>query len=101
MVRLVEALGYAGLAFLSLLENLVPPIPSEFVLPFAGFLVAEGELSAPLVLVVTAAGGFVGTTAFYWLGMALGETRVAAFIPRPPPHVLRRAAGYDGWRALF
>jgi len=101
MVRLVEALGYAGLAFLSLLENLVPPIPSEFVLPFAGFLVAEGELSAPLVLVVTAAGGFVGTTAFYWLGMALGETRVRAFIARYGRYVLLRVADYDDALAFF
>src|SRR5690606_9186225 len=82
MLGLVEALGYVGLAVLSLFENVVPPVPSEFVLPFAGFLVAEGRLNVLLVLLATSVGGFLGTTAFYWLGRVMGEERVRAFIAR-------------------
>ncbi|HEX7040075.1 MAG TPA: DedA family protein [Trueperaceae bacterium] len=101
MIGVVEALGYAGLAFLSLLENLVPPVPSEFVLPFAGFLVAEGRLNVALVLLATSLGGFVGTTGFYWLGRVLGEERVRAFIGRYGRYVLLRVADYDDALAFF
>jgi membrane protein DedA with SNARE-associated domain len=101
MIGLVEAMGYAGLAVLSLLENLVPPVPSEFVLPFAGFLVAEGRLNALLVLLATTLGGFAGTTAFYWLGRRLGEERVRRFIGRYGRFVLLRVADYDDALAFF
>ncbi len=40
---MIQSLGYAGLAFLMLAENLFPPIPSEVILPFTGFLIGQGE----------------------------------------------------------
>src|SRR5690625_2889852 len=101
MLNLVESVGYLGLALLSLLENLVPPIPSEFVLPFAGFLVAEGRLNGPLALLATTLGGFAGTSAFYWLGRRLGDERVRAFIGRYGRYVLLQAADYDDALAYF
>jgi len=101
MLGLVEALGYVGLAVLSLFENVVPPVPSEFVLPFAGFLVAEGRLNVLLVLLATSVGGFLGTTAFYWLGRVMGEERVRAFIARYGRFVLLRVADYDDALAFF
>lgn len=101
MIGLVQTLGYAGLAFLSLVENIVPPVPSEFVLPFAGFLVAEGRLNVVLVLLATTVGGFLGTTFFYWLGRVLGETRVRALIGRFGRYVLLRVTDYDDALAFF
>lgn len=101
MLAVVERLGYGGLAMLSLFENLVPPLPSEFVLPFAGFLVAEGRLSLPLVLLATTFGGFLGTTAFYWLGRRLGDAKVRAFIARFGRYVLLQEADYDEALAFF
>ena len=95
LLGIVETLGYPGLALLSLLENLVPPVPSEFVLPFAGFLVAADRLNGPLVLLSTAVGGFVGTTAFYWLGRQLGDAKVRAFIGRYGRYVLLQISDYD------
>lgn len=101
MVSVVETLGYAGLALLSLLENLVPPIPSEFVLPFAGFLVADGRLNGAVALLATTVGGFAGTTAFYWLGKSLGDERVRAFIKRFGRYVLLQEADYDDALRFF
>lgn len=101
MLGLVESLGYVGLAFLSLLENLVPPIPSEFVLPFAGFLVAEGRLNVVLVLLATSAGGFAGTAFFYWLGRRLGDERVRGFIARFGRYVLLNESDYDDALQFF
>lgn len=95
ILTIVERLGYGGLAILSLLENLVPPLPSEFVLPFAGFLAAEGRLSLWLVLLATSLGGFLGTTAFYWLGKRLGDAKVRVFIRRFGRYILLTEADYD------
>src|SRR5690606_480058 len=50
MLRLVDLLGYLGLSLVMLIETDIPPIPSELVLPFAGFLVAEGSMNFALVL---------------------------------------------------
>lgn len=101
LLGIVETLGYVGLALLSLLENLVPPIPSEFVLPFAGFLVAAERLNGPLVLLATAIGGFVGTTAFYWLGRQLGDQKVRAFIGRYGRYALLSVKDYDQTLRFF
>ncbi|MFA5551080.1 MAG: DedA family protein, partial [Trueperaceae bacterium] len=63
--------------------------------PFAGFLVAADRLNGPLVLLATAVGGFVGTTAFYWLGRQLGDAKVRAFIGRYGRYVLLQISDYD------
>lgn len=101
MNRLVELLGYPGLFLVMLIENIIPPIPSEFVLPFAGFQVAEGQMSYPLVLLFTTAGAFAGTTAFYFLGRLLGDARVRNFIRRFGRWVLLREADYDEALSFF
>lgn len=95
MDQLVLGVGYLGLVLVMIIENLIPPIPSEFVLPFAGFLVHEGRMNVALVLFFTTLGGFLGTTAFYWLGHALGEERVRRFIRRFGRYVFIREADYD------
>lgn len=101
MNDLVAVLGYPGLSLVMLIENVIPPIPSEFVLPFAGFLVAEGRMNLPLVLLFTTGGAFVGTTAFYYLGRWLGDARVRAFIGRFGRWVLLHEADYDEALAFF
>jgi membrane protein DedA with SNARE-associated domain len=101
MSRLVESFGYAGLLLVMLIENVIPPIPSEVVLPFAGFQVAEGTMNLVLVLLVTTVGGFAGTSLFYYLGKLLGDTRVRQLIRRFGRYVLLREADYDEALTLF
>ncbi len=101
MDHLVLNFGYFGMVLVMIIENVIPPIPSEFVLPFAGFLVADGRLSLPLVLLFTTLGAFLGTSFFYWLGRALGDARVRAFIRRYGRFLLLREADYDEALAFF
>lgn len=101
MNRLVELLGYPGLFLVMLIENIIPPIPSEFVLPFAGFQVAEGQMNFPLVLLFTTAGAFAGTSAFYVLGRLLGDLRVRLFIRRFGRYVFLHEADYDEALSFF
>lgn len=75
----LAAFGYPGLAALLLIENLLPPIPSELILPLAGFLVGRGEMSfLPAVLVATA-GSLLGAYILYALGLWGGRPLVLRY----------------------
>ena len=78
----IEALGYPGLTALVALENLFPPIPSEVILPLAGFLTGQGRFSFLLVLVATTLGSLIGALLLYGIGAAVGRRRVRRLIER-------------------
>lgn len=81
-VDVIDRLGYAGLAFLVALENVFPPIPSEIILPLAGFLTGEGRMNYFVALLAATAGSVAGALILYWAGYAFGETRVRAIVDR-------------------
>lgn len=78
----MERYGYAGVALLMLLENVFPPIPSEIVLPLAGYTAAQGELSMPMVVLAAVVGSMLGALLFYWCGKKLGRERARRFVER-------------------
>jgi len=63
--KVLRDFGYAGLALLMLAETVFPPIPSEAVLPLAGYLVERGEFSYVLVLLTSTAGSVLGAMVLY------------------------------------
>jgi membrane protein DedA with SNARE-associated domain len=69
----IGAIGYAGVFFLMVAESMVLPVPSEAVMPFAGFLVAEGTLSAAGVILFATLGSIVGSLAGYAIGKFGGK----------------------------
>jgi membrane protein DedA with SNARE-associated domain len=79
-LRIVERLGYIGVLVLITLENLIPPIPSEVVLPLAGFSVGQGKLNFFGVLVASTGGGLIGALILYFIGQHVGERRLREFI---------------------
>lgn len=66
--KIMLALGYPGIFLVMFLECIFPPIPSEVVMPLAGFLVAQGRFSIFWVMVSGTLGSLVGALALYWLG---------------------------------
>jgi membrane protein DedA with SNARE-associated domain len=84
VVGVVEALGPAGVGLLVALENVFPPIPSEVVLPVAGYVASQGEM--PLVWAVVAAtvGAVAGAWLLYGLGVWLGRERLRRWLERIP-----------------
>lgn len=97
----VESFGYAGVAFMIALENLVPPIPSEIVLPLAGFLVGQGRFSfLPMVLAATI-GSVVGALTLYALGAWLGDYRVRYLFRKFGRFVLMDETDLDKSREWF
>ena len=66
-------MGYLGIFALMVLESTMVPIPSTLVMPFAGYLAAQGHFSLPLVIAMNGAGAIVGSLGCYWLGAAGGK----------------------------
>ena len=99
IVDLIAAVGAVGVGIAVALEVVIPPIPSEVVLPLAGFLAGRGELGYWPAVVWSTAGSLAGALGAYWLGAALGRERVGrlwARIPLSEPEDLDRA---DAWFA--
>lgn len=74
--------GLPMVAFLMFLENVFPPIPSELVMPLAGFNAAKGEMSMLGVIVAGTLGSVLGCTIWYGLARAWGRERFLRFIDR-------------------
>jgi len=78
----IEQLGYLGVALLVVLENVFPPIPSEIVLPFAGFVAQQGSDSVVLMILAATVGSVVGALIMYWIAAIIGDERLHAFTRR-------------------
>lgn len=76
----IEAIGYAGVAFLVALESVFPPIPSEVVLPFAGFYAGKGEASVIGMILAATVGSVVGAWILYGLAAWIGPDRLRRFV---------------------
>ena len=76
IVGLMETLGAPGVGIAILLENLFPPIPSEVVLPLAGFTVAQGSLNLVAVFIWSVLGSVIGAYILYGVGAWLGLERL-------------------------
>ncbi|WP_222910042.1 DedA family protein [Pseudomonas sp. DNDY-54] len=82
IVEVVSAFGYLGVFLLMLLENIFPPIPSELIMPLAGFVAARGDLNFIGVILVGTAGSVVGALPWYYAGAKLGQERMKRLAKR-------------------
>lgn len=95
--RAMEQLGEWGVGLFTLAETVVPPIPSEVVLPLAGYLAKQGSMNLLLVFVTSTLGAYLGALFLYWLGAKLGLARSINALSRLPlvdREDLERAAGW-------
>ena len=97
IIAFIDGSGYLGIALLMLLENVFPPIPSELVLPFAGYVAATGKLHPVGVLLSAVTGSLLGALPWYWAGRKLGHGGLQRFAQRHgrlltlEPHDIDRA----------
>ncbi|AKJ27451.1 DedA family protein [Caldimonas brevitalea] len=82
IVQFIESHGYLGVALLMVAENVFPPIPSELIMPFAGYTAARGELTPLGVVLAGIAGSVLGTLAWYWAGRRIGSERLKQWADR-------------------
>jgi membrane protein DedA with SNARE-associated domain len=78
----IYSLGYAGIVVLMVLENVFPPIPSEVIMPLAGFMVSQGKFSLIGTIAAGTAGSVLGALPFYYIGRWINEERLKALADR-------------------
>lgn len=89
VTNIISSFGYVGIGFLMLLENIFPPIPSELIMPLAGFTVTQGKLNLQLVILAGTLGSVFGALPWYYVGKLVGEERLRQWIDK-----------YGKWLAL-
>ena len=81
---LIDAIGEWGVGFFTLLETVIPPIPSEVILPLAGVLAQQGRLNMALIIVTSTLGAYLGSLMLYTLGARLGIERSIRWLSKLP-----------------
>ncbi len=82
IVRLIEAGGYWGIAFLMVIENIFPPIPSEVIMGLGGVAVARGTMEFWPLLLAGTAGSTLGNYCWFLMGDRYGYSRLGPFVER-------------------
>lgn len=100
LVDLMNNLGGPGIAFVIMLENVFPPIPSELFLPLAGFTASQpgGDFSLAEAIIWSTIGSVIGALILYWAGAAVGHERTRALADRMP---LVKVEDFDRTSAWF
>ena len=79
ITSVVEAIGYPGIFVLMIIEGILTPIPSEFIMPFAGYLAGQGRFDLVLVIAVGTAGAAIGNVVAYHIGKRLGRPLISRY----------------------
>ncbi len=88
IIHLIQSTGYVGIFVLMILESALLPIPSEVTMPFAGFLVHNGQLNFWIVVLIGALGNLVGSLLAFTLGFYLEEEMIVSHIEKWGKYVL-------------
>lgn len=83
-VTIMETLGPIGVGFMVFLDNIFPPIPSELVLPLAGFTSSQGQMNIVLAIVCATLGSLIGAVLLWALGRWIGIERIARIAVKMP-----------------
>lgn len=78
--QILEDFGALGVGVLMLIENIFPPIPSEVVMPWAGYVAGQGDISFIAVVAAGTFGSFLGAMMWFFVGRWVGKERLAGWI---------------------
>ncbi|GAB4464011.1 MAG: DedA family protein [Armatimonadaceae bacterium] len=102
MEEWVEGLmNYPGIVFLMALENIFPPIPSELIMPLAGYRAAQDELNLYLAIVCGVIGALIGQVALFYLGKKVGADRLKEWAEKHGEWVALRPEDIDNVNDWF
>ena len=79
VLSIMAKFGYFGIVFAMFAENVFPPIPSEIIMPAAGFAASKGELNLVLVILAGTLGAVLGALPLYYLGRVFDKERLLTF----------------------
>ncbi len=89
MLSVMEQFGYLGVFLLIAIENIFPPIPSEVVLLFGGFMTTYTELNVILMIVAATLGSLLGAIVLYYVGKILNKERLKKLVSGKLGKILR------------
>lgn len=72
----MEQLGYLGIAFLMFLDNVFPPVPSEIIMPTAGYSATQGQLTFIGVVLAGSVGSLLAAAVLYWVGRKIPNAQI-------------------------
>lgn len=101
VLGIMAKFGYFGIIFAMFAENVFPPIPSEIIMPAAGFAASKGDLSIILVILSGTLGAVLGALPLYYLGRTLDEPRLVAFTEKYGKYVFVKPADITDANAWF
>ena len=81
LVQAIDSLGYLGVALAVFLETFIPPIPSQIIFPFSGFVASQGTLNIVFVILTASLVTYLGTLPFYLIGL-WGEGAILTFLKK-------------------
>lgn len=82
IIHFMEQYGYFGIAWLIFLENVFPPIPSEIILTFGGFMTTKSELNFIGVVITSTIGSVIGAIVLYGIGVWIGEDKLFKLVQK-------------------
>jgi membrane protein DedA with SNARE-associated domain len=111
VMRMIQSAGSPAIALLMFIENVFPPIPSELIMPLAGYMAGRGQLSMAMIILAGTLGSVLGALPLYYLGRKIGAQRMKRLAERHgrwvtvSPEEIERAQGWfdrhGGMAVLF
>ena len=89
IIEIMNSYGYIGICLLILIENLFPPIPSELVLTFGGFMTIDSNITIVGVIISSTLGSLLGATILYYVGKILNKERIIKIVKSKYGKLLR------------
>ena len=89
IIEIMNSYGYIGICLLILIENLFPPIPSELVLTFGGFMTIDSNITIVGVIISSTLGSLLGATILYYIGKILNKERLIKIVKNKYGKLLR------------
>ena len=111
VMEIIYSTGYMGIVMLMFAENVFPPIPSEIIMPLAGFMIADGKFTFFGVIIAGTVGSVLGSLPLYFAGRGFGEEHLKELADRhgrwltvSALHIERAKKWFDkygGWALLL
>lgn len=89
IINIMNVYGYIGIFFLIMIENLFPPIPSEIILTFGGFMTTTSKMSILGVIIASTLGSVIGAFILYYIGKILNKERLIKIVTSKYGKLLR------------
>lgn len=89
IIELISSYGYIGIALLIFIENIFPPIPSEVVLVFGGFVATHTQMNIPMVVLYATVGATAGAAVLYLFGRVFKRERIKKIFASKLGRILR------------